>query len=324
MMKKIINRLEIINKLISLGEAEEINYHLEKLNQLQYDNSINHIILMLEAQDYINVVSTIDTFLKNNQALITFEAVEKSAQKLKLSSLETKYNVLQNNLQEVNDIIKNYDSLYIKIVREVELIYMNLLDDIRYLEYIKKNKNNLKEKPLSQHEYHKKAIKEASTGEEIQINTKELKTLYKEASKLIHPDKVSENLKSIAHQIMSMINDAYQNKNVQFLNSILIKLKSGSFEFNDLFVILNNSNDTVKSQILYYEHKISLLELQLDNLKNTKSYQTAVQYASLEDFFSQRVAWLKEQTINLQNQKEELFNAIHKKKRGRPKKIIEP
>ncbi|WP_459658112.1 J domain-containing protein, partial [Vibrio rotiferianus] len=56
---------------------------------------------------------------------------------------------------------------------------------------------------------------------------RELKALYRKASKLCHPDRVSEEQKEKATELMSDVNRAYKAKNLKGLRELVSMLEGG-------------------------------------------------------------------------------------------------
>ncbi len=55
----------------------------------------------------------------------------------------------------------------------------------------------------------------------------ELKRLWRQASRLCHPDVVADELKEKAHQMMVQLNQARQNADLAAIRALLTQLQSG-------------------------------------------------------------------------------------------------
>jgi len=97
----------------------------------------------------------------------------------------------------------------------------------------------------------------------------ELKTLYKKACRLCHPDMVDENFKEEALSLFHRLNEANQKKDISKVKEILEYLQDNNFSISSDISdveILKKRHSTLKSDVLK-------LELEIQDLKNDDTYK---------------------------------------------------
>ena len=196
---------------------------------------------------------------------------EKSA----VEQINNQLSDMRNQLGTLNEFSDEYERLYEQYIALKSLLEEkeDLLNEAR-----KKAKASFEEaKEKSEYEEAKtqsddfeqennevqdeiKATHDLSKGQ-----IKELKKAYRKASKLCHPDIVSNELKEQAHELMSKLNEAYRLKDLQQVLAILSNLVSGqgfSVASDALFDVekLTNQIELVKQQIDQLSQDMAELE----------------------------------------------------------------
>ncbi|MDI5670399.1 DnaJ family molecular chaperone, partial [Salmonella enterica subsp. enterica serovar Anatum] len=120
----------------------------------------------------------------------------------------------------------------------------------------------------------------------------ELKRLWRQASRLCHPDVVADELKEKAHQMMVQLNQARQNADLAAIRALLTQLQSG-LEPMMASDRLNN--------LEHLRHKIRQLRTQIDallkeitQLETENAWRLASSVADKEAYFSEQERALTE------------------------------
>lgn len=135
---------------------------------------------------------------------------------------------------------------------------------------------------------------------------KEIQKMFREASKMCHPDLISDDFKEQASEIFNELNKAYFNNNIMRVREILTLLKSKKIH---LIKITEEINEKEKFEFLLQKFKNDAEKLkdEISNLKNSNSYQTIIDIKDWEKYF-------KELKMRLQNELENLESEYERQK----------
>ncbi|PDO86186.1 coiled-coil domain-containing protein [Kosakonia pseudosacchari] len=128
----------------------------------------------------------------------------------------------------------------------------------------------------------------------------ELKRLWRQASKLCHPDLVDNELKNDAHSMMVQLNQARQRGDLSTIRSILTRLQKGleplmaSDRLNDL--------QRLRQRILEVKQHIASLIEELATLEKEESWQLISTLGDRETYFRQQEKALAEIRQTLEQQ----------------------
>jgi len=127
-------------------------------------------------------------------------------------------------------------------------------------------------------------VKQEDRLEITEDEKKELKNLFRKASKLCHPDIVPDELKEQAHEMMQKLNEAYSKRDVQAVKEMLTILESG--KGFDVASDTINDKDLLKSKIVDVRDMIDQNEIDLADIKGDEVVQIMSEYDDVEDYFS--------------------------------------
>jgi chromosome segregation ATPase len=132
----------------------------------------------------------------------------------------------------------------------------------------------------------------------------ELKKLYRKASKICHPDIVSDEFKEQAHEMQLELNEAYAKKDLAKVKEILYKLENGQ-----VFEVASDSIDDkelLKSKIADLKDRIDELSKSIENLKESDNMKTIEDIDNLDEYFEDMKSKLEDEYERLKEREEEL------------------
>lgn len=169
-------------------------------------------------------------------------------------------------------------------------------------------------------EYEKFIKEERFDLNEDQI--KELKKAYRKASKLCHPDMVTDDLKEQALVLMQQLNEAYEKKDLAKVLEILTMLENGGgFEIASDAI---KDKNILRAKIDELRSKIADINDEINEIKNDEIYQTIQGLDDWEDYFTGIKSQLIEERESLEYQidslvLEETSNSDRKENTSQPK-----
>jgi len=125
----------------------------------------------------------------------------------------------------------------------------------------------------------------------------EIKKKYRKASKLCHPDVVSEDQKELADKLFTELNRAYEQNDLKKVSEILENLKKGNFFVSKSDTI--TEKQLMKAEIEKLKIRITELRQEMQLIKESDAYKTISQIKNWDVYF-------KETKEKLENQAKEL------------------
>ena len=108
-MKQIVKRLELIKIAIGIEDEEIIELQVMKLNTLDCDGEVKHILTLVENKDYQRVLLEIDAYLTKFAELTIYEDIELQNLQQELKALEDK---LQNFSTLKDEYLNDYEMCF--------------------------------------------------------------------------------------------------------------------------------------------------------------------------------------------------------------------
>lgn len=292
-LSKIIKRLELIKSLISLEEEDEIDAHIFKLEQIGIVPELETIILSLKEKSYSKAAIAIEQFINQHNNLSIFIDPEIGGLKLEAKSLEAKLNKLSDEKADLEKLIHEFGVRHNKELGELIL---------KILKYRKNKAKGTTEEKEAEEDYKNYSQEfEVSKNEKIANLTEEelieIKKKYRKASKLCHPDVVSEDQKELADKLFTELNKAYEQNDLKKVSEILENLKKGNFFISKSDTI--TEKQLMKAEIEKLKIKVSELLQQVELIKKSDAYKTI---SSIKDWDT----YFKETKEKLENQAKEL------------------
>lgn len=229
----------------------------------------------------------------DNQVLVNAEI---AALRLELQNLELQYELLDNERIELLKIVSDFEykhsvelgELILKILKLRKQIFKG--DQPKYQEA----SNDYKQYK----EQHNKEI--AKVHFELTENeNKELKTKFRKASLLCHPDKVSDEFKEAAKAIFIELKTAYEANDLKKVSEILMQLQLGKLFKSKSQTI--SEKDKILLVINDMKQKITQIEREIISIKETEVFKTITSISDLNKYFSETKRKLQQELINLED-----------------------
>jgi hypothetical protein len=262
MYLEIIKRLEIISNAIAIEEDDLITMQLLKLKTLALDTQVQHIVDLIEAKQFENISYLIQHYKQHHKGIVSFEQDAIYGLKYELKVLENLLNRLTTQKNEYERQLHEFNAEY--VLRLGTLLEQILrLRFYHYARMVKEQPELSAEADEAKRQY--ETFKQSSSEQMQNLpnslteeQKKELKRLYRKASRLSHPDVVSDEFKQQGEQIFKVLNEAYRQQNLIRVKEIALALESGqSFGI---------ASDTVNNKVLLRQ-KIELLRSRIGQIE---------------------------------------------------------
>ena len=240
-----------------------------------------------------------------------FEDLKSAYEDLKAEKeeLKSKKEKLEKELEEMDEFDDGYDELYEELQELKEELDEKEAELNEKRKETKDAKKEFEEDEVTQEyedvkqdseEFSKeyKEVKEEDRFEITDEEKKELKQLFRKASKLCHPDIVSDELKEQAHEIMQKLNEAYSKRDLQTVKEILISLESGNGF--DVASDTIDDKDLLREKINEIRNSINQNESEIEEIKEEEAIHIIEEYEDIENYFNFIKEQLQKEYENLQ------------------------
>lgn len=292
-LSKIIKRLELIKSLISLGEEDDIEIHISKLEEDDFNAELKNIIVFLKDKSYSKAAIAIEIFINQHNGLSVYIDLEIEGLKLEAKSLEARLNKLSDEKTDLEKLIHEFGVRHNKELGELILKILKF----------RKNKAKGTPKETEAEEDYKNYSEEfeISKNEKIADLTEEeldeIKKKYRKASKLCHPDVVSEDQKELADKLFTELNAAYERNDLEKVKEIFENLEKGNFFVSKSDAI--NEKQLMKAEIEKLKIRIRELQQEMQLIKESNAYKTISRIDDWDIYFKETKEKLEEQAKEL-------------------------
>ncbi|MEJ5073394.1 DNA repair protein [Enterobacter ludwigii] len=302
-MNKPIKRLEIIKNAIELEDDEIVHGQLVQLKKEPLDEGLKAIVQALEARRYADAIAAITVWLQNQRALTTWQDPRISASKLELKTLEAELQELLDRRTARIQRLDEFNELYMTRLGPLMTEILRLRKVLAEKMLRRQLREGSRSEPVAEEsarqadaasqdyesyrQRHQEAQRHQAAQQRLEESERhELKRLWRQASKLCHPDLVDDSLKAEATTLMVRLNQARQRGDLATVRSILTRLKQGqqpmlaSSRLNDL--------EPLRQKIAEIRLQIRTLILELSGLEKEGAWQLVTTLRDQEGYFQQQ------------------------------------
>lgn len=314
-MKETLQRLEVVKNAIMLEDEDVISLQINKLSQLTLDTDASTILALLQSRSFTTVIDLIENYRQSKMGLVSYEDTEVYGLRLELKMMEAEHEELSIEKISIESILNDFNQQYHhkcgKLIQTV-LLYRAKLQQHR-AKGNPKDKEKVEAFKEAREDYYTFRDEYEEKIEEplIELNAadkSELKSAYRKASTLCHPDKVSDEFKEQAGEVFKQLNAAYKAKDLTTVNEILTTLSSekGFSIFSDTV----SDAEKVRLRMARIREKITSVQQAITAIKDDETYQLIESIGDWEVYFNDLKVSLKNQLTELKKALEDETEAI--------------
>lgn len=253
-------------------------------------------------------MSHIDTYLRSEAAIQSYENPRLSALRLEAETLEQKLTELENEKAEIEREIHAFN-----LRHEQEL--GPLLEEILRIRTERK-RQRAEEQPeneeaqsefreaKTEYEEYSETVEAAEEEERIELTDdekEELKRLYRDASKQCHPDAVVEDREEEAKELFLQLQEAYEQNDLDDVRTIAERIEDGvAFESRSEQI---DDIERLEAEVERLRRRVNEAEREIEVLRNSDPYQTLSEVDDLDAYFSDRKERLRDELDRLRDEK---------------------
>jgi len=303
-MKEALQRLEMIKNAIMLEDEDVITLQVNKLSQLRLDTDASNILASLQNGSFEVVIGLVEDYRQSKMGLVSYDDQEVYGLRLELKMLEAEYDGLSIEKISIESLLNDFNNQYYhqcgKLIELILAYRANLQQTQADASPEDQDKADAFAEAQKDYEnFHREyeAKTEATLVELSDADQKTLKSAYRKASTLCHPDKVSDEFKEQAGEIFKQLNDAYQAKNLSSVNEILSALQSqnGFSAFSDTI----SSIEKLRLRMAEVREKIAVIKNDLATIKRDETYQLIEAITDWNVYFNDTKSNLEKELVKL-------------------------
>ena len=306
-------RLQAIRNLIELEEMETLADQVRKLSGFADDSELQEIISSISNRLFEQGKVQIINYLKNHQQIVEYVDPEIAQLEMLLEALKLQLNALSDQKAEMERQIVIFDRRTTEELGELINEYLRLRSEkLKKAAEEEIQQESEEEFDATQAEYqqakqeydeYREEYERAKDEPSFQLDEedqKRLKSLYRKASQICHPDKVDKAHQQEAHEVFVALNEAYRKNDIQAVESILKKIEHGQFNMHIHKAIKDRAQ--LEERIGELRREIELMTRELVMLSKRENYRQASTITNLEEYFEKQRIKLREEIEQLRTE----------------------
>ncbi|MCF8301923.1 MAG: hypothetical protein K9I94_01505 [Bacteroidales bacterium] len=302
-------RLDLLEKLIREGDHNELELEVKALEQSEKISASNKkLISKLRNCCAEEALETVD-HLRNTVELPELSSnVDLQGLRTESSLLETRLSVLFIKHAEISHLISQFRLRY---HQEVGPIMSKILELRQELLFLEKDESPEKAEEYEEAKDDKEKFDQSSTNIQKEKRNqlpeekrRKLQQMFRKASKLCHPDIVSEELEEHAAELFAQLNDAYFSNDLETVEEILKQLESENFQFGHKSQSISQKQK-LEANVQKLRSEVDQLQKEIEQLKLTEVYRTIQSLEDWDRYFERLKKEFEKQLTRLENEYQE-------------------
>ena len=266
-------RLEMIRNLILLGEQNDVATHVHRLRAVAETLQVTRIIAALDRGEYRVALEEIDAYLRKATALVVAGYADIARLRFVLESLELRLESLSDEKADLERRLITFNRRHdealgdlIERILKARAELARLAAERNVAEEAEAAAQDAEEAYQNYSKQHAELQRADPLPKLDDEGERELKSLYRRACSLCHPDKVPEEQKHSAHLVFVKVQEAYKRNDLAGLRSIHDALVAGGVPGTRSTTL--TELESLKAAIAELEYAIDMLVIQLKTLQD--------------------------------------------------------
>ena len=272
------HRLEMIRNLVLLGEQDDVATHLRKLRPVAQELQLSRIIAALDNGEYKAALEHIDAYLRKATALVVAGFADIPRLRFQLETLELRLESLSDEKGDLERRLITFNRRHDDALGDlIQRILKARAELARFLAEHKKKLDEKTEADADAREAEEAYQDYSRQHEDLQRQEplpkldedaeREIKSLYRKACGLCHPDKVPEEKKEAAHRVFVELQEAYKSNDLPRVREIHEALAAGGLPGTRSTTL--SEVEALKAAIAELEYTIARLVAELKALQES-------------------------------------------------------
>lgn len=303
-------RLEMIRNLVLLGEQDDVATHVRKLRPIAEGLEVSGIISALDQGEYTAALEQIEAYLRKATGLMVAGFADIPRLRFQLETLELRLESLSDEKAELERRLITFNRRHDDALGDLIKRILKVQAELARLAADRKNDEELEAEAAAQdaEEAYKNYSRQHADLQSAEPLPKlddeaerELRSLYRKACSLCHPDKVPEEKKDSAHLVFVQLQEAYKRNDLAGLRAIHEALAAGGLPGTRSTTL--TEVESLKAAIAELEYAIDMLVVELKALQESDGIRLAnvagAGEADWERYFAQQRESLEKELARL-------------------------
>lgn len=300
-LKDIYKHFKLIKAFLDIGEPHKMQPYIYKLEDHQ---EVETIVQLLKAADYVNAVSQMNIFEKEHSILIDITAIEKQQLLNQINLISFQLESLEVKKADVERLLEQFNHRYIlelnPLISKILQLKRKIYKKLERFGYVDENFEKVdQEFHRTNEEYARE--KEIELPELDEDDTKDIKELYRNASKYCHPDSlkcVFDN-KVKASEAFTALTNAYKSNDLETIRKIHNDLTSQNPSFD---LTLESELDKLRLRFESLKEKYTRLKDELGIILCSEQYNTINSIKDWDSYFENQKTLLEQEYQSLEKE----------------------
>ncbi len=301
-------RLRTILHLLEQRKLTELQLEFDALLLEDQSEEVNYLYHLFNQKLYAELSDAIQNVLQKTHQIAPSNVIIQGL-KTQISILETRLSVAQYKKTE---ILKEIDKFRIRHNSDLGLLIGKILKLQMEIFYLLQNDDEVHrvnyqeaKKDYTAYRHQRRSLKKFQPLQMLDENQRErMKKMYREATKLCHPDIVIEDLRAEAQKVFIELHHAYMINDIQKVEEIY-KLLTRSKMFNKLRTS-NEERELLEARAARLQADLKILQSEIAELEESKVYRTLINIRDWDEYFDQMKIKLSAEYQSLKIEHEQL------------------
>ena len=301
-------RLRTILHLLEQRKLTELQLEFDALLLEDQSEEVNYLYHLFNQKLYAELSDAIQNVLQKTHQIAPSNVIIQGL-KTQISILETRLSVAQYKKTE---ILKEIDKFRIRHNSDLGLLIGKILKLQMEIFYLLQNDDEVHrvnyqeaKKDYTAYRHQRRSLKKFQPLQMLDENQRErMKKMYREATKLCHPDIVIEDLRAEAQKVFIELHHAYMINDIQKVEEIY-KLLTRSKMFNKLRTS-NEERELLEARAARLQADLKILQSEIAELEESKVYRTLINIRDWDEYFEQMKIKLSAEYQSLKMEHEQL------------------
>jgi hypothetical protein len=292
---KVLKRLVLIKQLVALDEVEDLPLQLAKLPKAGADAELSAIIKALHAKEFAAALTGIERYIQSRSQLAAYVDPEIEGLRMEARALEVQLSALDNEKTELERMLHQF---HLRHTQELGPLIIQLLK-LRVERAETDEERAQAEADRAEYEEGYEQDKDEVVHTLTTEEKEDLKQLFRQASKLCHPDMVEAEHQAEAAKWFMALKDAYDHNDQAKVREIMDRLKNGT-AFGSMVESLSKL-ERLRAWVNEYRARVRDLLNEIMAIKSREEYSTIAEILDWDVYFADLKTRLKEELDQLQD-----------------------
>ena len=300
-LQEIYKHFKLIKAFLEIGEPHKMQSYIYKLED---HADVAPILQLLKAADYEKAVDKMNAFEKERTILVDITAIEKQQLLNQINLISFQLESLEVKKADVERVLEQFNHRYIlelnPLISKILQLKRKIYKKLERFGFVDENFQKIDEEFHQTNEDYERE-KDIDIPELNEDDTRNIKELYRNASKYCHPDSlkcVFED-KEKAAIAFTVLTDAYKNNDIDAVRSIHDDLTSKNPSFN-----LSAESELEKLRLRFesLKEKYTRLKDELAIILFSEQYKTIIAIEDWDIYFEEQKVQLKVEYQSLEKE----------------------